>query len=198
MLLVLFFPHAFVTANFFSPPACLSAGPSNVVLPLPPACLLSPSVRGDLAPCRHPSHSVICCWWLWRIRGSGPCGSLFVWAMCSRSLQSWQKSFMAKHILCLVPHLHTNHSCSFTFPVLGRCRCTGGKFARLPSARRVPCVCVGMRALVCVLKPSSEHVKSSCGGWMLLVPVGTRELQTESRADSVRKLGENFNGKHRN
>lgn len=117
----------------------LSAGPAYIAFCLRPASLLSPSVRGDLDLCRHPPRSVICCWWLWCIRGSGPWGSLFVWAMCSQSLQSWQESFTAKHIVCSVPHLHTNHSCSFTFSVLGRRRCNGVKFACLPL---VPCVCL--------------------------------------------------------
>lgn len=74
----------------------LSAGPAYIAFCLHPASLLSPSVKGDLEPCRHSPCSVICFWWLWCIRGSGPWGSLFVWAMCSRSLQSWQESFTAK------------------------------------------------------------------------------------------------------
>lgn len=139
--------HVFVTANFF-PSLSMSDGPSYVVLSLPRACLMSPSVRGNLALCRHPPRSVICCWWLWRIRGSGPWGSLFVWAVCSQSLQSWQKSFMAKHIVCSLPRLHTNHSCSFTFPVLGRCRCAGGKFAPFPPAKPAFPVCVSMSECV--------------------------------------------------
>lgn len=135
-------------SKLFFPSLSMSDGPSYVVLSLPRACLMSPSVRGNLALCRHPPRSVICCWWLWRIRGSGPWGSLFVWAVCSQSLQSWQKSFMAKHIVCSLPRLHTNHSCSFTFPVLGRCRCAGGKFAPFPPAKPAFPVCVSMSECV--------------------------------------------------
>ena len=49
----------------------------------------------------------------------------------------------------------------------------------LPSPGVAWVLSVWLRLCVCLLKPTSEHVKNSWGAWMLLVPIGMHELQTE-------------------
>lgn len=136
-----------------------------------------PPVKSELAACDYPPFFVICCWFFFFFWGNGPLGMLFLWAACSRNLQRWQKSFTVKSTVCFLPCFHTNHSCSFTFPVLVRC-CSEVKVFRQTMVG-FGCVCV------CVPKLSREHVKKSCGQRMLLLPVGFRELHTERRDELI-------------
>lgn len=60
-------------------------------------------------------------------------------------------------------------------------------FLAIPWSVYSVCVCVFfcVCTCACALKPSSEHVKNSCGERMLLLPLGLLELQTDRREELI-------------
>lgn len=150
-------------------------------------CVTLPRAKGELAACHHPLCSAvdlfIYFFFLW---GTGPLGSLFVWAVCSRSLKSWQKSFTVNrmHVFC---HASTLLFIYFSCP--GEMLQRGESF--LPDHGRVQ-----MRAGVYRSHQGSmlrRAVGCECSAPCRLAWVAHRE---ERQADSVKKQIEGFQSKH--
>lgn len=136
-------------------------------------CVTLPRAKGELAACHHPLCSVVDLFiYLFFLWGTGPLGSLFVWAVCSRSLKSWQKSFTVNrmHVFC-----HASTQITFVHLLFLSWWDVAARWKFFARSRSGPDACG------CVPKPSREHVKKSCGMRMLLLPVGLRELHTERR-----------------
>lgn len=109
--------------------------------------------------------------------------AVYLCELCSRGLRNWHKSFTVSHIVCSLPCFHTNHSCSFTFPVLVKCRC---RWVFLARPRRDLDVCARVYQSHCgsmLRRAVAANAPAPCRpAW-----VAHREKR---RAESVKKQSE--------
>ena len=171
--------------QLFPPFTYLPAGLSYVALSLPPASLLSPSVRGDVAFAsfsgKPPPSSLAV---LSSVADScgvleeaGP-GAAYLYGPCALAARGADRKALQQNTLCVRFRAYTQITLvHLLFLSGGDVALLGGKLACPPMARpevfSCMCLCVSVCVCVClcvsvcvrdcayILKPASEHVKNS-------------------------------------